>query len=69
MTADFAMRTMIADFLEFLATTALLIWSDTGVAHIADAVGGPDVALLWRREPADPTHDRDRHAITGGGRG
>lgn len=48
-----------------LARMDLLISADTGVAHVAYAVGTPSVTLFWRSDPAlsGPMHDLDRHLV------
>lgn len=55
----------IADLPALVASLDLLISADTGVAHVAYAVGTPSVTLFWRSDPAlsGPMHDLDRHRV------
>lgn len=55
----------IADLPALVASVHLLISADTGVAHVAYAVGTPSVTLFWRSDPAmsGPAHDLDRHRV------
>lgn len=55
----------IADLPALVASLDLLISADTGVAHVAYAVGTPSVTLFWRSDPAvsGPISDLDRHRV------
>jgi ADP-heptose:LPS heptosyltransferase len=55
----------IADLPALVASLDLLISADTGIAHVAYAVGTPSVTLFWRSDPAisGPVHDIDRHLV------
>lgn len=55
----------IAELPPLLASLDLLISADTGVAHVAYAVGTPSVTLFWRSDPAisGPIHDLERHQV------
>ena len=55
----------IEDLPALLTRMDLLISADTGVAHVAYAVGTPSVTMFWRSDPAlsGPIHDLDRHLV------
>ncbi|HSB71896.1 MAG TPA: glycosyltransferase family 9 protein [Candidatus Methylomirabilis sp.] len=62
---DVAGEVGIADLPALVASLDLLISADTGVAHVAYAVGTPSVTMFWRSDPAvsGPMHDLNRHVV------
>jgi ADP-heptose:LPS heptosyltransferase len=64
-TRDLSGALDVAGLAALVAGTRLLVCGDTGVAHLATAVGTPSVLLFGPTPPAwwGPRIDRDRHVV------
>lgn len=63
--ADLCGRLSLAQLLELVATSPLLLSGDTGAAHVATAARTPSVLLFGPTSPArwGPAVDHDRHRV------
>jgi ADP-heptose:LPS heptosyltransferase len=63
-------RTDLADLARVVGSARRLVCGDTGVAHLAVALGTPSVALFGPTDPAHwgPPTDRGLHAVLWAGR-